>query len=36
LRRQDTGEAMLAEIPRTVLQELALKSGETVFVKPLS
>ncbi len=36
LRRHDTGESILAEIPRAVFQELALKSGETVFVKPLA
>jgi sulfate/thiosulfate transport system ATP-binding protein len=36
LRRQDTGESIFAEIPRAVLQELALKPGETVFAKPLA
>ena len=36
LRRQDTGEPILAEIPRAILQELDLKSGEIVFVKPLT
>jgi sulfate transport system ATP-binding protein len=36
LRRSDTGEPILAEISRTVLGELELQPGETVFVKPLA
>jgi sulfate/thiosulfate transport system ATP-binding protein len=36
LRRQDTGESVLAEVPRSVFEELSLKKGDTVFVKPVT
>jgi sulfate/thiosulfate transport system ATP-binding protein len=36
LRRVDTGEAIQAQISRATFQELALKPGEIVFVKPLA
>jgi sulfate transport system ATP-binding protein len=36
LRRQDSGEPILAEIPRALLQELDLRTGDVVFAKPLA
>jgi sulfate/thiosulfate transport system ATP-binding protein len=36
LRRIDNGEAIQAQISKLVFQELALKPGEIVFVKPLA